>query len=196
MMRFLSERESQHAPSDREPELPMSTLPSSATLIDGLRALPPRALRFLGHRHLGRHSLAESAAHFGISEEALRIHLLRSARELLWTLESAQASSPLTPAAGDEVLAASALEANLTSATALSASAPSSVAPPAVPELQDVERLTGLCQLLRDRGPELLQGIEEAERAEFDSPRGRLRERLRLAAIATLVLLTLWMSLR
>jgi len=172
----------------------MSPLPSPVQWIDGLRSLSPRSLRYLEHRHLERHSLAETAAHFGISEDALRIHLLRAACELAGRLDPT--SARWVPGGSDREEAAVARALEL--AVAVAAAHEGAVTGPSrgAASGREVELLARLCRHLREAGPRLLQGIEEAERAAFNSPEGRRRERLRTAAIIALVLLTVWMSLR
>lgn len=186
------------SPEPATPPFPfrMSSLPSLAELIESLRGLSPRALRFLGHRHLDVRSLGESAAHFGISEEALRIHLLRSARELRRRLQPAETEADTLQGAQEELEDADALERAVTAPAPGAAPASTPDRPEAKARQSEVEQLAALCRQLRELGPRLALGLEEAERAEFESPRGRRRERLRLVAIAALVLLTVWMSLR
>lgn len=171
----------------------MSTLPSSTAMVGALRALSPRALRFLSCRHLQRRSLAESAAHFGISEEAMTIHLLRAMRELSGQLDPSRSRPLPFSSAHAERDAAERLEA---ACAASGDDAPRENLSGRSAEDAELVRLAALCRGLRDAGPTLARGLEEAERAEFDSPRGRLRERLRLSAIVLLVALTLWMTLR
>jgi hypothetical protein len=137
-----------------------------------LRELPSRSATLLRQRLARGESLEACAAFYGVTSEALSIHLLREAL----SLTAAAGGSTRSPESPDEEAAwarqlSAALEREAT---------------PTSPALADT---VALCRRLRAVGPEVEAALEAAERAEAASPRRKREELLRRLAVGLLLAL-------
>jgi hypothetical protein len=137
-----------------------------------LRALPPRPFALLRRRLAQEASLEACATFYGVSPEAMAIHVLRAAL----ALTAAAGGSARAPESQDEETAwARQLSAALERESA-----------PASPSLLDT---VALCRRIRAVGTEVEAALEAAEREEADSPRRRREDLLRRLAVGLLLAL-------
>jgi hypothetical protein len=148
------------------PPLP-SSAPSATELARALRALEPRAAALLRRRLLDGESAEACAALYGVSREALDVHLLRA----LLALEGAGAAA-LPGDAREELAWAQRLAAGLGR-------------PGEAPGAALAAHLVRLA-------PQVRAELARAALEEAHSPRHRRKEWLRRAAIALLVAFTGW----
>lgn len=143
-----------------------------ASLGEVLRTLPPRPAALLRRRLTQGASLEACARFYGVTEEALSIHLLREAQ----ALTSAQGGSARPPASPEEEEAwARQFSAALERDTA-----------PVSPALVDT---VALCKRLQSVGKEVEAHLVETERQEEASPKRRREELLRRLAVGLLLAL-------
>lgn len=182
----------------------MSALWQPFELVRALRALPPRQERLLAMRLLEKASDAACAAHYGITQEAFGLHLLRALDALADAL-AGRISRPGQATQAQDLEWSAALNRALLHAETTS----SSGGTPSNPDVARVHVATddddapaalrtriALALQLREHGSALRAGLEAAERADADSPKRRRVEALRLAAIVALLALALWFGLR
>jgi hypothetical protein len=145
---------------------------STAELSAALRALPYRQAAFLLTRLAQGRSIQESAAFYGITPEAFRVHLLRAGLAL-----TRAAALPCREPESDveEEVWARALAEALERETA-------------VPEA--LRKTVELCRRVQALGPEVAAALEAAEREQEESPKGRQEDWLRKAAVLALLGMT------
>ncbi|MBE4753072.1 hypothetical protein G4177_33475 [Corallococcus sp. ZKHCc1 1396] len=149
---------------------------STEALGTALRGLEPRMAAVLIRRLVERRSLAECATWYGISTEAFSVLLLRAGVALARrAAPPAREPEGAEEAAAWERMLAAALEKD-------SAPVPVALAP-----------VAQVCRRLQELGPQMETALEQAARADADSP-GRAREEwLRRLAVAALLALTAWL---
>lgn len=143
-----------------------------ASLGAALRTLPPRPAALLRRRLTQGASLEACATFYGVTPEAMSIHVLREAQ----TLTSAVGGSARPPASPDEEEAW---------ARQLSVALEREAAP-ASPALADT---VALCKRLQQVGKEVEDHLAEVERLEESSPKRRREELLRRLAVGLLLAL-------
>lgn len=145
---------------------------STAELGAALRALPYRQCALLMTRLTQNRSTQESAAFYGITPEAFRVHLLRAGLEL-----TRAAALPCREPENDveEEVWARALAEALERETA-------------VPEA--LRKTVALCRRLSELGREVAAALEAAEREQEESPKGQREDTLRRVAVLALLGLT------
>ncbi|WP_223645019.1 hypothetical protein [Corallococcus sp. EGB] len=149
---------------------------SPDALAEALRALEPRTAAVLVRRLVERRPQSESAAWYGISNDAFSVLLLRSAVAL-----ARQLGQPARPPESPEE--ASAWERMLAMAMEKdTAPVPVALAP-----------VASLCRRVREVGPEVEAALDRAAQADADSPTRAREEWLRRLAVAALLALTAWL---
>lgn len=137
-----------------------------------LRALPPRPAALLRRRLVQGTSLPACAAFYGVTPEALSVHLLREALAL-------------TKTAGGSARPPSSPEEEEAWARQLSAALERDSAPVSPALLETVT----LCRRLVAAGPEVGAALDAADREEAESPRRQREDLLRRLAVGLLLAL-------
>ncbi|MGE6762809.1 hypothetical protein ACQKGO_32665 [Corallococcus interemptor] len=149
---------------------------SPEALSQALRVLEPRTAAVLIRRLVERRTQEECAAWYGISSNAFSTLMLRAAVAL-----ARQLGQPARPPESPEE--ATAWERMLAMAVE------KDTAPVPVP----LAPVASLCRRMHAQGPEVEAALDQAARADADSP-GRAREEwLRRLAVAALLALTAWL---
>jgi hypothetical protein len=141
-----------------------------------LRALEPRPAAVLMRRLVERRPLAECATWYGVPVESFSVLLLRAGVALARRLELPARE----PSGTDEEEAW---------ARMLAAALERESAPVPVPLVPVVE----VCRRVLAVGPEVETALEEAARADAESPKRRREDWLRRLAVAALLALTAWL---
>src|ERR1700752_1852828 len=77
--------------------MPSADPPDAPTLWRALTRIPPRSAQLLTFRCVEGKSLEDCAALYGVSTQALGVHLLRAASQLRVALEDPGAKDPVLP---------------------------------------------------------------------------------------------------
>jgi hypothetical protein len=166
-------------------------LPSPEDLRQALGALPPREGQLLGRLLLDALPPRACARLYGISEEALAVHLLRAGRNLAHALGPGGGSAPPEEEASDEV------ERREAAALWRALFAPVGEPAPGVPGRPEAPgALAPLLGHVRASAGAVRAALQRAADEAADSPAGRREELARRAAILLLVGLTAYFLLR
>jgi hypothetical protein len=172
---LIATQENGQRMTETDVHMPPAFDPSQLTptaLSAALRALPPRPAALLRRRWVQGEPLEACAGFYGVTPEALSIHVLRESL----ALTAAVGGSTRPPASPDEEEAwARQLSAALERETAT-----------ASPALLDT---VALCRRLRAAGPEVEAALAAAERQLEDSPHRKREELIRRIAVGLLLAL-------